>query len=245
MDNKPTLASADSKGLCTWTTDGHALDESEIAAGQQDHFLPQRRIKRDSTFRWSSLNSPAEGSCSIIVRGRHLCRIDWLLQQKPACHRRCGEEQQHYNDYAQRRLNTTAGTCLEERHLLPTRHTALGPCVRFLELRTTIQPIPGHAASLPLRNILADGLLQVNILTCLAQPLCKACPFADEGFVAHLNGGGSRNFIGHQQACGNEDIGDLAHNLRLLRIGEREFCQGSATTRGVLLGNPRVDQAQE
>src|SRR5713101_1685432 len=112
------------------------------------------------------------------------------MQQKPACQPCCGKEQQHYHDYAQRRQDTTACTCLEECHLSPIRHIALDPRARFLELRTTIQPVPGHAAPLPLRSILADVVLQANILTCLSQPLCQAFPLLDHCLMTHFNGGG-------------------------------------------------------
>ena len=83
------------------------------------------------------------------------------------------------------------------------------PSSRFFELGAAIEPISGLAALLPLCDILANSLLEVDVLACLAQPVCKACPLADQRLVADFNGGRSGDLVGGQQARSNEGISDL------------------------------------
>src|SRR6266487_6251575 len=56
-------------------------------------------------------------------------------------------------------------TRLEKGHFLPTRHVTCGPRVRVYELRAAIESISGFAMLLPFTDILADELLEVNVLS--------------------------------------------------------------------------------
>src|SRR5260370_10588682 len=89
------------------------------------------------------------------------------------CHR---EQQNHDNRHTGNRAHALCSACMEKCHFVSTWGVALGPCLCLFKLGATIKSISGLVEMLPLGGIFADGLLKRDVITCLAQPACKAGP---------------------------------------------------------------------
>jgi hypothetical protein len=97
----------------------------------------------------------------------------------------------------------------EKSRFTPAWRVTPGPCLRFFELGATIETISRLVVLFPLGGILADGLLERDVLARLAQLFCKARPLADQCLVADFDGRGSGDLVGCQQAGRNVSIGDI------------------------------------
>jgi hypothetical protein len=73
-----------------------------------------------------------------------------------------------------------------------------------------IESVVWLAMLLPVRYVLADGVLQVDILACLMQPGGETRPFADQRLVANFYGRDASKIVGCEQASDNKSIDDLS-----------------------------------
>src|SRR5437773_9761998 len=110
------------------------------------------------------------------------------MGKKPASYSRRREQEERDEHHTRNRAYTSCSTGLEKCHLIAAWGVAPGPCLRFFQLGATIEAIPGIAALLPFCNILANGLLERDVIACLTQPACKTWPLADQRLVADFNG---------------------------------------------------------
>src|SRR5438309_7039871 len=97
-------------------------------------------------------------------------------------------------------------TGAQESGLALARRRALPPGGGLAQLRAPVEPVPRLAGALPGGDIAADGLLQVHVLTRLAQPPHEPGPLTQERFVAHLDHGRRAALAGRQEACCDEGV---------------------------------------
>src|SRR5260370_3627505 len=134
---------------------------------------------------------------------------------------------------------------MEKCHLVAARGVASSPWLRFFELGAPIETVSRFVAPLQLSGMFADGLLEMDVLACITQPVCKTGPLADQGLVADFNGGCAGDLVGCQQAHCNEGINDLLQQARLASLRQGELRESRSTARSVLFRGPWVDQAHK
>src|SRR6266702_1333103 len=163
MNNITTLATADREDSCTGATNSQVLRNIQIVAGQQNGST-QTRVKRDRAFWGGLIDGIAQRTWpSVIERGDK----GWIkrpMQEEPTGYPCCREQKKHDDRHIRNRAHTLCSTGTEKCYFVSTRGVATCPCLCFFQLGATIETISGLTAPLPFYDILANDLLERDVI---------------------------------------------------------------------------------